>query len=69
MATVIIDTRSKEAKKMLEFLKTTRYAKVLDEKIPNDETEQAIRDVEEGRVNSYTSAKELMASLKKKAGV
>jgi Mg/Co/Ni transporter MgtE len=68
MATVIIDTRSKEAKKMLEFLKTTRYAKVLDE-IPNDETEQAIHEVEEGKVNSYASAKELMASLKKKAGV
>jgi len=54
---------------MLEFLKTTRYANVLDEKIPNEETGQAIRDVEEGRVSSYKSAKELMASLKKKAGV
>jgi hypothetical protein len=69
MTTVIIDTRSKEAKKMLEFLKTTRYAKVLEEKIFNDETEQAICDVEEGRTNPYPSAKELIASLKKKAGV
>lgn len=32
MTTVIIDTRSTEAKKILEFLKTTRYAKVIEDK-------------------------------------
>jgi hypothetical protein len=31
MTTVIIDTRSTEAKRMLEFLKSTRYAKVISE--------------------------------------
>jgi hypothetical protein len=31
MTTVIIDTRSTEAKRMLEFLKSTRYAKVINE--------------------------------------
>jgi hypothetical protein len=31
MITVIIDTRSTEAKRMLEFLKSTRYAKVISE--------------------------------------
>jgi hypothetical protein len=30
MTTVIIDTRSVEAKKMLEYLKSTRYAKVIE---------------------------------------
>lgn len=69
MATVIIDTQSEEAKKILEFLKTTRYAKVVDEKVPNDETLEAMNEVEEGKVNSYSSAKELMAEIKKKAGV
>ena len=69
MTTVIINTRSTEAKKMVEFLKTTRYAKVVEEKIPNKETLKAIHDVESGKVNSYTSAKDLMQSLKKKAGV
>lgn len=65
MATVIIDTQSDEAKKMLEFLKTTRYAKVVDEKMLNEETLEAMNEVEEGKVNSYSSAKELMAELKK----
>jgi len=69
MATVIIDTQSEEAKKMLEFLKTTRYAKVVDEKMPNEETLAAINEVEEGKVNSYSSTKELMEEIKKKSGV
>jgi hypothetical protein len=69
MATVILDTRSTEAKKMLEFLKATRYARVIEEKTPNDETLSAMKDVEAGNVNSYGSVKEMMSTLKKKAGV
>jgi hypothetical protein len=69
MTTIIIDTRSTEAKKMVEFLKSTRYAKVLEERTPNAETLDAIDAVEEGKVNSYSSPKELISSLKKKAGV
>lgn len=49
---------------MVEFLKSTRYAKVVEENVPNDETLEAIHAVEEGKVNSYSSAKELMSSLK-----
>ena len=69
MATVILDTRSTEAKKMLEFLKATRYARVIEENIPNDETIMSINEVETGKVKSYGSAKEMMSTLKKKAGV
>ncbi|MHC1776950.1 MAG: hypothetical protein AB9834_16220 [Lentimicrobium sp.] len=69
MATVIIDTRSNEAKKMLEFLKSTRYARVIEEDIPNEETLEAMNEVEEGKVNSYKSAKDVMRKLKKKASV
>ena len=69
MVTVLIDTRSNEAKKMLDFLKSTRYAKVLDEKEPNEETLLAIREVEEGITECYQSSKELMNILKNKAGV
>jgi hypothetical protein len=69
MATVIIDTRSNEAKKMLEFLKTTRYARVVEEDIPNEETLEAMNEVEERKVNSYKSAKDMMRALKKKASV
>ena len=69
MATVILDTRSTEAKKMLDFLKATRYARVVEENTPNDETIMAINEVETGKVKSYGSAKEMMSTLKKKAGV
>jgi hypothetical protein len=69
MTTVIINTRSAEAKKMLEFLKSTRYAKVIEEEKVNDETISAIKDIENGKVNSYNSVNDLMLSLKKKAGV
>ena len=69
MTTVIIDTRSVEAQKMLEFLKTTRYAKVLEEKMPNNETLKAMEEVETGHAKSYASVKELMATLKRSADV
>ena len=69
MTTVILDTRTEEAKRLVDFLKTTRYAKVLVEKIPNAETLKAIEDVEEGQVKSFPSVNELMKTLKKTAGV
>lgn len=69
MVTVLIDSRSTEAKKMLDFLKSTRYAKVLDEKEPNEETLLAMCEVEKGMTASYQSSKELMNILKQKAGV
>ena len=69
MTTVIIDTHSKEAKKMVEFLKTTRFAKVIEENEPNEETIMAMNEVAEGKVNSYKSAKDLMAKIKKDSGV
>jgi hypothetical protein len=69
MATVILNTRSVEAKKMLEYLKSTRYAKVIEEKTVNDETISAINDIESGKVNSYDSVNDLISSLKRKAGV
>lgn len=31
MTTLIIDTRSKEAKRLLDYLKTVRYVKVVEE--------------------------------------
>jgi hypothetical protein len=69
MTTIILDTRSKEAKKMLEFLKSTRYAKVIEDEEVNNETLSAINDIENGNVNSYNSVNDLMLSLKKKASV
>ena len=69
MTTIIINTRSIEARKMVEFLKTTRYSRVLEGNTPNDETIKSIQDIEAGNVNSYKSAHELIANLKDSAGV
>jgi len=54
---------------MLEFLKSTRYAKVIEDEEVNNETLSAINDIENGNVNSYNSVNDLMLSLKKKARV
>ena len=69
MTTVIIDTRSKEAKNLVEFLKATHYARVLEELKPKEKTIQAMNEVNEGKVNAYKSANEMIASLKKAANV
>ena len=69
MTTIILDTRSTEAKKMVEFLKSTRYARVIEDEKVNNETLSAINDIENGKVNSYNSVNDLMLSLKKKASV
>lgn len=36
MATVIIDTSSREAKQLVEYLKTIKYAKVLDNNLEDE---------------------------------
>jgi len=69
MTTIVIDTRSIEAKKMVEFLRSTKYAKIVEDKIPNEETLEAINEVHEGSLNTYKSTKDLISSLKKKASV
>jgi hypothetical protein len=69
MTTIIIDTKSEEAKKMVELLKSTKYAKVIDNQIPNKETLRAIEDTKTGKLKSYNSVSEMMSMLKEKAGV
>mgnify|MGYP006282040567 CR=1 FL=1 len=61
---VIIDTQTKEGRKMVEYLKTTNYARVVDKEL-NAETIQAMKEVEKGNVNAYKSVEKLMRSLKK----
>lgn len=69
MTTVIIDTKSEEAKKMVELLKSTKYAKIINVQVPNKETKLAIEDSKNGKLKSYNSVAEMMALLKGKASV
>ena len=69
MTTIIIDDKSASAKKMIEYLKTLSYVKVIDERVPNKETLRAVNDIKTGKVNSYKSTEELFAKLRKKTNV
>ena len=63
MTTVIIDDKSTGAKKMIEFLKTQRFAKIIEEKNPNSVTKRAINDVKKGKVTSCVSVDDMMSKL------
>ena len=65
MTTVLIDNSSEEARKIIEFLKSVKYAKVIEDRKLNFETIEAISRVEEGEVTEYGSVSELMKALKK----
>jgi len=62
MATVILDTRYSEAKKLLQKLKNERYAKVIEEQ-PNSETLKAMEQVEKGKAFKAKSATDLFESI------
>ena len=64
MTTIIIDDRSTGAKKMVEFLKTQPFAKIIEEKEPNSATKRAIIDVKKGKVTSCTSVEDMINKLK-----
>jgi len=66
MTTVLIDTSSEEARRIIEFLKSVKYAKVFEGIKLNMETIDAISKVEEGEVTEYGSVTELMNTLNKK---
>lgn len=74
MATIIIDEKSTGAQKMVEYLKTQRYAKVVEEcmqvaDMPNAETTKAMKDAKAGKVKSYKNSEELFSSLRRKSNV
>ena len=65
MATIVIDERSVGAKKMVEFLKTQPYAKIIDERRPRAGLAKSIEEARTGKVTTVKNATELLAMLKK----
>jgi len=65
MATIVIDEKSIGAKKMVEFLKTQPYAKIIDERRPSAGLSKSIEEARSGKVTKAKSATELLAMLKK----
>lgn len=71
--TIKINEKSKKAKTFIKFLQdyaqTNEDITVEREHVPNAVTRKAIEDARNGKVNTYASVDELMATLRKKAGV
>ena len=65
MTTIIIDDKSADAKKMIEFLKTQRYAKIVDEKIPSASLLKSMEEARQGKVTHTKNVADLMEKLKK----
>jgi hypothetical protein len=65
MTTIIIDEKTIDAKKMIEYLKTQRYAKIIDDKTPNDKLQKSMDEAETGKVIREPNVNELLDKLKK----
>lgn len=65
MTTVTINDKIKGAKEIIQYLKTLSFVKIVDEKekIPNAETLQAFKDIEEGKVFRADSLEDLFEQL------
>jgi len=64
MTTVIIKTRSKAAKQMIEFLKTQPYAEVIEAVKPNATTLQAIEEVRKGETIKCNNFEEYLEKVR-----
>ncbi|HNW50336.1 MAG TPA: hypothetical protein PKH79_04585 [Prolixibacteraceae bacterium] len=62
MTTLIIDNSSKEAKKMIEFLKTQSYVTIVEKK-PNKATQKAIEEALNGNVTKTENVADLIHQL------
>jgi hypothetical protein len=67
MTTIIIDDKSVGAKKIIEYIKTLPYAKIIDESEPNKVTLRAVNEIKTGKTNSYKNTEDLFVKLRKKA--
>ena len=63
--TLQYDTENSIAKKALDFLLSLGVFKLVDKQVKITALDLAIQDVEEGRVNTYKSSKELFEKLRK----
>ena len=63
MTYITIDTKTTQAKKMVELIETLPFAKIL--KDPNAVTKKAMINVKKGKTTRHKNAKELIAFLNK----
>lgn len=63
--TIIINDKTTDAKRMIEFLRTQRYAKIIDEKTPNTSLLKSMEEARLGKVTRTKNITDLLEKLKK----
>lgn len=63
MTYITIDTKTAQAKKLVELIETLPFAKVFKE--PNTSTKKAIADARNGKTHKSASLKQLFTELNK----
>jgi len=69
MTTIIINERSKGAKKLIEYLKTQSFVTIIEEKTPSLTLAKSIKEAKSGKTTEYKNTEELFSKLRKKANV
>jgi hypothetical protein len=69
MTTIIINERSKGAKKLIEYLKTQPFVTIVEEKTPSLTLAKSIKEAKSGKTTEYKNTEELFSKLRKKANV
>jgi len=65
MTTIVINDKTLDAKKMIEFLKTQPYATIIDEKTPNATLQKSIDEAASGMIIREPNVNQLIDKLKK----
>ena len=69
MTTIIINERSKGAKKLIEYLKTQPFVKIVEQKTPRPTLAKSIKEAKSEQTTEYKNTEELFSKLRKKANV
>jgi len=64
MTTIVIKSKSKAAKLMIDYLKTQSYAKVIETNEPNDETKKAIAEARAGKTTKFKDYDDYIAKTR-----
>ena len=69
MITIIIDEKTIGAKKMVEYLKTQRYAKIIDERTPNAALLKSMEEARTGKTKEMGNIDDYFNGLRERANV
>lgn len=69
MTTIIINERSKGAKKLIEYLKTQPFVTIVEEKTPSLTLAKSIKEAKSGKTTEYKNTEELFSKLREKTNL